>query len=457
MKIFGLEIKKAPKVKTDETYGRAVFHYLSNNQILWMPNDAESYVKDAFYVNPDVYNAVMTIVKMASRAPLNLYKVKNAKAAKRYKAMTKGLVDSSSLRDVARTKALAFDEVGDHPVLDLLANPNEWQSEADFRGNRLGFQLVTGNYYVYKSIPTLGTKTAPVALYILPSQYMQIVSGGLMEPVKAYVNTYNNLKEQIEAERIIHNRTWSLDYSYAGSHLFGVSPLKAASKAVTMNNYGREAHVKTLQNGGVKGLLELSEMTDGLTPEQETALKDKFREMGGTENRGVPAITNQKVQWHEMGLDAVEMSIMEALKASGQDIYKVFGIDLNMYSTDASSYNNKKEAIKHTLFMAVIPLLISDRDSLNHGLLPHFEDNTNYFLDYDLTVYSELNENRKELADTLDKMPFLSLNEKRIEAGYDTVADENMDKFYLSSSVEPLDKINTEMDLPNIPNNGDFE
>lgn len=457
-RIASWAIKALSHRKMDETYTRAIYHQLSNNQILWMPNDTVSYVNDAFYTNPEVYNAVLTIVNMASRSPINLYKVKDAKKAEKYKAMTRGLVDSKSMSDILKVKAQAFEEVDkEHPVLKLLQKPNEWQSEADFRANRLGFRLVTGNYYMYKSFPQVGSKLGePVSLYLLPSQYMQIISGGLMEPVKSYVNCYNGGKEPIEAEKIIHNRAWSLDYSYAGSHLFGISPIKAATKSITLNNWGREAWVTELQNGGAKGVMSIDQSDDDFKASLPT-VKEKFQEQSGVENRGLPVFTNNKVEWHQLGLNAVELSILEALKASGIDIYKVFGIDVNMFNTDASSYNNKKEAIKHTLFMAVIPLLISDRDSLNHGLMPHFDKTGQYFLDYDLTVYSELNENRKELFDALKTAEWLTPNEKRVESGYDSSEDPNMDKFYFSNSLEELSRINTEMDLPNLPLTGDFE
>lgn len=444
--------------RKDETYNKVVFTHIGNGQLLWMPNKGESYIKDAFYTNPDVYNAIMTVVNFASRAPLNLYKVRDKKKAFKYKSMTQGLIDRESLREVRRLKAQAFEEVEtDHPALALLNKPNEWQSEAAFRGNRLGFRLATGNYYVYMAFPTVGlTKDQPIGLYPLPSQYMEIVSGGLLEPVRGYVNTYGGTRIEIPAKQVIHNRAWSLDYSYPGSHLYGVSPIKAASTAITTNNSGRVAHVRTLQNGGKKGVLVLPDKTDA-TAEQLQAIKDQFANESGLDSRGKPIITTDKAEWVEMGLDALEMSIIEALKESGKDIYKVFGVDVNMFSTDATTENNKKEAIKNTLFMGVIPLLISDRDSLNSSYLPYFDKSGELFFDYDLTVYPELNENRKELAEVLDKMWYLKANEKRIEAGYDEdLDDENMNKYYIPANLEPLDRANTELDMPNLPISNDY-
>mgnify|MGYP003327909712 FL=1 len=51
----------------------------------------------------------------------------------------------------------------------------------------VAFGKLTGNRYIYGIGPETGGNASKYKeLYVLPSQLMEIVSGGLMNPVKAY-------------------------------------------------------------------------------------------------------------------------------------------------------------------------------------------------------------------------------------------------------------------------------
>jgi HK97 family phage portal protein len=284
----------------------------------------------------------------------------------------------------------------------------------------------------------------------------------MMSPASAYKLNYQKQEDAFQAEQVIHNRSWSLDYSYGGAHLYGISPLKAARRSVTMSNDGREAQTWMLKNMGSKGLLAMDVLGSGLkeTPsaEQFQKIKDDFNDNNrGIEKAGKVGVTVGKYQWFQMGMSSVDLSIIESQKWSMADICKVYGISpILLASMDAATYSNYREAKKAAISMAVIPLLTSVRDSLNQGLLKEFKDGDKYLLDFDTTVYSELQEDRSQQATYLEKAYWLTLNEKRIEMGYGELDDENMKKVYLGSSLSPLEQVNATEVLNDVPMTGDY-
>jgi HK97 family phage portal protein len=290
---------------------------------------------------------------------------------------------------------------------------------------------------------------------------MAIKSGGPMAPVSKYL--YGIHKEEYDPKDIIHNRSWSLDYSSPGSHLFGISPLKAARRSITMSNDGREAQTSMLKNMGSKGLLAMDVVASGLkatpTPEQLQSIKDKFNaEHRGIDKAGRVSVASGKFEWHQMGMSAVDMSIIESQKWSKADICQVYGMSpILLASMDAATYSNYKEAKKAAITMAVIPLLRSEADTYNDGLVPEFAGKETYILDHDLTVYTELQEDREKQAAYLEKCYWLQPDEKRIEMGYGESGDPLMQKYYFPGSLMELNELNRPADIGNLPISGDYE
>ena len=69
----------------------------------------------------------------------------------------------------------------------------------------------------------------------MPSQVMEIISNGIMEPVKSYRLEYNGTYD-IPADAICHIKDFNPYYDGTGSHLYGQSPLRAGFRSLTTNN-----------------------------------------------------------------------------------------------------------------------------------------------------------------------------------------------------------------------------
>lgn len=461
---------KAPVIPGN-LYNQAIFKYLANKSVIWVDDDPKKYIDEGYYKNPDVYAAINVIVRLASTAPLNLYKVVDKKSLRAYKSLLNSIPNPSDaalfrkhIKDLHDFKTKALEEVFDHKILDRLEHPNEFQSKGEFLENFYGFKLATGEAIVYKARAKMGTPEI-MALYHLPPQNTDIVSGGILEPIKKYKIVFSDEEGNFDPADIIHNRSWSLDYSTPGSHLRGISPLRSALRALTMGNDGRSVHTWMLQNKGSDKLIALD--PDGLklpgnqlTTEQKEALKDEVNStVNGRQNKGKATFATGKFQVFDLGMSSQDLGIEAAIDLSTQDICKVYGISpILLANMDASTFANYKEAKKAAITQVVIPMLISVRDSLNKELLPEFEKNGNTFmLDYDLTAYPELQEDREKMVGYLKEAYWLSPNQKLIEMGYGEDTDPLMNKKYFPSSLVPIEQLNTNELMGDVnTNTGDY-
>jgi HK97 family phage portal protein len=445
-------------------YNQALFRYLSNNTVIWVEDSPKQFINDGYYKNPDVYAAINVIVRLASVAPLNLYKVVDKKALRAYKNLLNTIPSpgdkrfTKHLQSIEDYKTKALEEVFTHKILDRLERPNDYQSKGEFLENWYGFRLTCGEAIIYKSKATVGSPEI-MDLYHLPPQDTNIISGGITEPIKKYKIGFGSSAAEFDPADIIHNRSWSLDYDNPGSHLRGISPLRSALRALTMGNDARAAQTWMLQNKGSDILLTLD--PDGLkaTPsaEQRAELEDGVNsKVNGKQNKGKVSFAVGKFQSHQLGMNSIDMGIAEAIKMSTVDICKVYGISpILLASEEASSFNNYREAKTAAITQATIPLLISVRDSLNKDLIPEYKAE-GFMLDYDLTAYPELQADKAKQVSYLKDAWWLTPNEKRIEQSYGELPDPNMTKIYIPTGMQPIDEANTNELLPDVNNTGDM-
>jgi hypothetical protein len=106
-------------------------------------------------------------------------------------------------------------------------------------------------------------------------------------------------------------------------------------------------------------------------------------------------------------------------------------------NTDASTYNNMKEAKKALYQMAVIPELLKIQDELNRWLAPRFGDKL--CVEYDFTSIPEMQEETEKVVDQLSKAWWITPNEKREVMSYG-VDNENeaLDDYYVPANLIPI-------------------
>ena len=431
---------------TSEQYNRAIYNWLGNT-IVWNSENDETYINDGYRKNATIYSIVNIITKAASTIPYHIYRKVNDNSYKRYKAMSSGIADPNVMLKSNMLKKHALVELEHTDLHKLLERPNPAQSYATWITEMIAFGKLTGNRYIYGIGPETGENINKYTeLYIMPSQIMEINSGGIMKPVESYTIEYNGTYH-IPAEQMCHIKDFNPFYDGTGSHLYGQSPLKAGLRSMTTNNEATESGVKFLQNQTARGIL-MSDEGD-LNEVQAQQLKDKFRkDHQGSKKAGDIIITPKKLSWVNFGLNASDMSLIEQYNASIKDLCNIYNVPVQLLNnTESSTYNNMKEAKKALYQNCVIPELIKIQDELNRWLAPMYGDDI--CIEYDFSVIPELQEETDKIVDQMSKAWWLTPNEKRAAMSYDH--DEQnpiLNDYYIPANLIPAS--GDDIDMPDV-------
>jgi len=431
---------------TSEQYNRAIYNWLGNT-IVWNSENDETYINDGYRKNATIYSIVNIITKAASTIPYHIYRKVNDNSYKRYKAMSSGIADPNVMLKSNMLKKHALVELEHTDLHKLLERPNPAQSYATWITEMIAFGKLTGNRYIYGIGPETGENINKYTeLYIMPSQIMEINSGGIMKPVESYTIEYNGTYH-IPADQMCHIKDFNPFYDGTGSHLYGQSPLKAGLRSMTTNNEATESGVKFLQNQTARGLL-MSDEGD-LNEVQAQQLKDKFRkEHQGSKKAGDIIITPKKLSWVNFGLNASDMSLIEQYNASIKDLCNIYNVPVQLLNnTESSTYNNMKEAKKALYQNCVIPELLKIKDELNRWLAPMYGDDI--CIEYDFSVIPELQEETDKIVDQMSKAWWLTPNEKRAAMSYDhDVQNPILNDYYIPANLIPAS--GDDIDMPDV-------
>ena len=113
--------------QTAAEYNRAIYQYLGES-ILWNPENDRSYIDEGYRKNATVYSLINIITKAATTIPFQVYEKRSPNDFKRYKALTSGTLDSSTMYQAKMLQKNALVEVKDTALHQLLDRPNAAQS-----------------------------------------------------------------------------------------------------------------------------------------------------------------------------------------------------------------------------------------------------------------------------------------------------------------------------------------
>ena len=418
------------------------------NQILFQPSamgvpfvlkdDKEAFVKGAYENNALIYSIINLITRAASVVPWVVYEVTDEKSFSQYKRLpseirVKNLIKSESL------KRKGLEEVVNSKLAELIQRPNPEQGQAEFIENALGFKLITGDSYIH------GVEADSVfqELYVMPAHITEIISSGRLEDVvKGYKVRGYSYDITLPYESVLHIKYWNPDYQSPGSHLYGMSPLRAARSVITQSNDTYTANQRALQNMGAEGMLALDE-EGNITPEQLGQLQQDLKSRAeGPENYKKILINTMKWKWVQFGISPVDLNIIESQKMSMRDLCSVYGISSELLNDpDNKTNTNKKESRKSLYEDRVLPELDSLRDELNRWLVPAYSkrDGIQYYIDYDMSAIPALADDLDKISERIARIDDLTPNEKREALGYGRIDDEIYDRIWYPMNKVPVD------------------
>jgi len=425
--------------------------------VTWQGADQRSFVDDGYVANDIVYSIIKLITDKAKIAPFHVYKVVDEKAAKKYKSLA--AQKDINLKELEQLHKKAYElYTGDQRLNELLKYPNEEDCWSDLVEQWCGFKLITGNSFIYGKLIEAGNNQGkPFELFALPSQYMAIIANiNVFPPTRAGYQLYYGQMWSFDTKEILHDKYFNPQWGVTGGQLYGQSPLRAAAKNLTRSNEAKTAAVASFQNGGPAGVLFMNdERFDPTSGQQQAqALKTAVSQKGGAANFNSIAVSGYKVDWKQIGLSPVELNIIESEKWDLKALCNIYGVPSQLLNdSDSKTYNNQREGEKALTLRCAIPLLNALTENLNRKLHTDWGyKGTNLYVDYDISVYGELEANKSEQTDWLDKAWWISPKQKldimNIEVP-DYIPTEELEKLYIPTGLQTIDQFQP----LNIPDN----
>lgn len=325
-------------------------------------------------------------------------------------------------KSISSVRLVVYDndhELCQHPLVDLLNNPNPGQSKSTFLESVIGSLLISGNAYINV---ICNDENTPCELYNLRPDRVSVIAGkgGIVESYKYCVNGKSFLlqsNEDLSKSSVIHLKLFNpLDDFY------GLSPICAAAKSIDQHNAVSGHNLSLLQNGGrPSGCLMVKNAEYELSNEQRVELKEKIQEAyQGTMNSGKIMILEGDFEWKEMGLSPKDMDFIAGKKLSAREISQAYGVPPILVGIEGdATFSNYKEARFHFWEDTILPMLDYVINEFNMWLSKRY--GKDLLIKYDEDSIAALTPKREKLWKKISSASFLTLNEKRQALGYSPI------------------------------------
>ncbi|WP_166641948.1 phage portal protein [Pedobacter duraquae] len=425
----------------------ATMGYMLSSAVSWFGYDPETFLRKGYMNNVHVFTATRVYLNKAKVAPYMLSEVKNKKALVFYEQFVRSKDEAHRIQALGY-KEQALEELESHELLDLLNNPNSYQTSSEFKEAALGFYKVLGETFVYGISPIAGRNKGKFkSLHVIPPTMIEPVSSNnALDPVAYYRLNIDGKSVRIEKENVFHWKTWNpLD------PLRGLSPLHVGNKTLKRNESNHTAQTKAFQNGGVAHLLSSESDTRPLTQEQMDLINERLiQKIKGAENYQNIQATNGSVKATKIGESPADLQLITSDVHDRGIIASLIGVDPILVGDKVgSSFSNQEQAYKALVTNLIMPDLITFAENLSKWLLWRYGDNLH--LTFDTTVYSELAPDLTKLVAVYGQ-PLLTENEKRGVFNWDASKAEGMDDIYIKSGLIPLSRVK-EIDFNRQQNN----
>lgn len=333
-------------------------------------------------------------------------------------------------------------EVIDHPFLDLLAQPNNFQIGWElkyFIGLYLG---VKGNYYLLVLKGLASGK--PKELIMLDPMRVRPVSSKT-EYISHYEYDMGSKKVQLSPDEVIHIR-----YPYAGSLVEGKALIEGIRDIIDVDKAQQALTKKFYKEGGFLGLTFTTK--DTLTNSAfERAVKQLKEKYAGSENAFKVAVFEQGLEPIKAAYSIKDMELSVQRKLTQEEILSAFRIPKLLLGGTAEGYTKASaEAAEYTYAQTMIDPLLSYIDEVFTKYIKQLYDD-NLIVKHDSVAPKDI-ERKLNYYKEMVGIGALTINEVRYEEDYEELPYElaNVNLLNVGGAAIRLD--NGEQ-LGSVPNN----
>lgn len=434
-----------------KAFTRGTTYTVTTGNLITPEDNKSTYLTNGYLVNDLVFSVVNLITDKVRVAPWGLYKVVDESSLKTYRAlMSRKDLSAEDYRAALKYRKKALEQTTDSKITPILETPNDYCSFSDLVGDSSIFKLVCGGRMIwFETLKAGANEGKPQSLHILPYNLVQIVASKTfpMREEGYRIDQFGITNQHFERQSVLHDKYFNPYYDEAGGHLFGLSPLKAALLLTTKSNEANKTEAAQFQNQGPRRIIFLDEDKSLSTPVIEGQIQSikrtlQGKEYSGGENAGKQAFSGYKMGTIDVGLSPVDLGIIESEQWSLRRFCNIYGVQSQLLNDpENKTYNNAKEAEKSLTTRAALPLLNSFRDHFNRKLKENGYKQDNLYVDYDSSVYTELQEDLKEKWTWVKDLP-ISHRSKLEMMGIDADEDPALDEIVIPSGYVPIDSLN---------------
>jgi HK97 family phage portal protein len=295
--------------------------------------------------------------------------------------------------------------VEDHPVLQLIAQPDPMIMGSLFWGWVIQDYKLFGNTYLRKIRST--TRGVVTALQFLPQDMVRPVGNGT-NPLTHYVYTTDGRSFDIPVSDIIHIR-----YGRDPSDIrLGRAPLTAVLREIATDNTASTTAYGLLANGAMPSLIvgpDAKETTVDMSMDDARQVKRQLHEdLTGDGSGGIVVMTGA-YKMDRVSLTPSELALDSVRRVPEERICSALGINpmvLGLGSgLERSTYSNYERAQQAAWEDGMVPLLRTLADAITADLLPEYpETQQGDYVMYDLETVRALADDLQAEADRAEKL-----------------------------------------------------
>jgi HK97 family phage portal protein len=295
--------------------------------------------------------------------------------------------------------------VEDHPVLQLMAQPDPMIMGSLFWGWVIQDFKLFGNTYLRKIRST--TRGVVTALQFLPQDMVRPVGNGV-NPLTHYVYTTDGRSFDIPVSDMIHVR-----YGRDPSDIrLGRAPLASVLREIATDNTASTTAYGLLANGAMPSLIvgpDAKETTVDMSMDDARQVKRQLHEdLTGDGSGGIVVMTGA-YKMDRVSLTPSELALDSVRRVPEERICSALGINpmvLGLGSgLERSTYSNYERAQQAAWEDGMVPLLRTLADAITADLLPEYpETQQGDYVMYDLETVRALADDMQAEADRAEKL-----------------------------------------------------
>ena len=403
----------------------------------------ETLIVKGYGQNPDVNAIINQQASKTTAVPYSVKKIEDKNARKKLKTFPNNPTFQQKLA-IKKLENKAYKTDSELPMPLEQPNPNQKWNDILFLYKV--YLKTCGNVYFYKQTVSDGTNAGkPLALYILPSHWMQIVLKpqadilSFENPIDYFIMQQGNQFIKFPQEQIIHIKRSNPFFDNQGSHLYGYSELMAAIRNINSSNNAIDNNTKTMLNSGVYGFIHAGDGANALTSEQGQELKSRLVEMDNNKTRlSNIAGASAKLGFTQIGLKTDELKPFDYLSFDRRTLANClnWNVDLLNEEKNGSGFgvDTMNEARKRVICDNIKPDLDLFAEYFNPEFIQKFKGYEDTELVFDISELPEMQTDMETMSKWINSVP-LTLNERREVFNYEEIEDETMNEVYIPTGL----------------------